>query len=322
MSEPAASESRRGPGLAGYALVAGAGASWGAQSVVAKLLLTSGLPVGSLISARITLASLIVLAGLALVKPGLLRVSGPDLGRLAVLGLVGMAISNYTYYVALARIPVATAALVIYAAPLFVLVASVTLYGESLRRIDLLAAAVTLSGASLVVRAYEPAVFRVNLVGIAASLVTALGFAFYNLWAKTISRRVPPWTMLAYSLAAAALCWVPLAPPWSFFRLPHSPAVWAGLAVIVVFGTLVPFSLYLAGLTRISAAHASVTSTVEPVVAASIAFLVLGEGVLWPQALGGALVLAGIALLHAPEPGPGGRQRWKKARALSRKIRW
>lgn len=291
----------RRTGLIGYLLVAGAATSWGAQSVVAKLLLTSpsgGLPAISLVSTRTALAFMILALVLVGVKPALLRVSGRDLGRLALLGVVGVALSNYSYYFALTRIPVAIAALMIYTAPLLVLAATVLIYGEPLRRAEVLAAVVTLAGAALVVRAYEPAALQVNLAGIAASLVTALAFAFYNLWAKTVAPRVSPWTMLAYSLGTAAAFWLPFARPWDVFLAPHSPAVWGGLAIVTVFGTLVPFALYLAGLARISAAHASVTSTVEPVVAATVAFLVLGEILVWPQVVGGALILVGIGLLH------------------------
>jgi drug/metabolite transporter (DMT)-like permease len=104
--------------------------------------------------------------------------------------------------------------------------------------------------------------------------------------------------MLAYSLATAAVVWLPLAPPWRVLLAPHSPATWTGFAVVVIFGTVVPFGLYLAGLARIRAAHASVTSCLEPVVAAAVAFVVLGERLEGFQLVGGALILAGIALLH------------------------
>lgn len=294
------SEPRGRPtGLVGYALVATAATSWGAQSVVAKLLLTGGLAASSLISSRTAIAALVLIAALAALRPRLLRVSARVAGRLAVLGLVGMALSNYTYYFALTRIPIATAVLLIYTAPLFVLAASVMLYGERLRRSDLVAAALTLAGAALVVRAYEPAALEVNAPGLAAGVLCAVAFAFYSLWAKDVAHRVSPWTVLTYSLASAAVFWLPLAPPWALLEVPHPPAVWAGLGILVVFGTLIPFPLYLAGLGRISAAHASLTSTLEPVVAAGVAFAVLGESLAGPQLVGGALILIGISLLHA-----------------------
>lgn len=302
---PTGSDRRARPGAwAGYVLVAAAATSWGAQAVVAKLLLTSGFDPSSLVSTRTALAGLILVATLAGLKPELLRVTGRDLGHLAVLGTVGMALSQYTYYFALTRIPVATVLLVAYTSPLLVLAATVVIYGEPLRRRDLAAAAVTLGGAGLVVRAYEPALLRPSAAGLLASAFCAAGFAFYSLWAKRVSPRVSPWTTLTYSLATAAAFWLPLAPPWTLLLRPHPPAAWAGIAVVVLFGTLVPFGLYLAGLSRISAAHASVTATLEPVVAAIVAFLVLGEGLEWPQLLGAGLILAGIALLHARPDAP------------------
>jgi drug/metabolite transporter (DMT)-like permease len=82
--------------LVGYLLVAGAAASWGAQAVVVKLLLSAGIPAAGLVSTRTALAGVLVVATLAGVNPGLLRVDRGDLGRLVVLGLVGMAFSNYT----------------------------------------------------------------------------------------------------------------------------------------------------------------------------------------------------------------------------------
>jgi drug/metabolite transporter (DMT)-like permease len=225
-------------------------------------------------------------------------VTARDLGRLAILGLGGMAVSNYTYYLAVARIPVATASLLIYTAPLLVLAASVLVLGEPFRRRDLGAAALTLAGAALVARAYEPAALSGSLAGVLLASMTAVGFAFYNLWGRRVAQALSPWTILTYSLAAAAALWLFLTPPWTLLFLPMSPARWAGFASIVLFGTLIPFSLFLAGLSRISAAHASVTSTIEPVVAATVAFLVLGETLAWPQLVGGGLVLGGVALLH------------------------
>lgn len=297
------SEPREPRAFAGYLLVAAGAASWGAQSVVAKLLLTTGGPGGgisaaALVSTRIALSALIIAVAIALINPGLLRIGAADLGRVALLGTMGMALSNYSYYYALQRIPVATAVLLLYAAPLFVLVAGVVLYGERLRPSDVIAALITLLGAALVVRAYEPTALRLDLAGVGASMVSAVAFAFYNLWAKRIAPRLSPWTILTYSMTTSALFWLPFAPPWRVLLAPHPPPVWVGLAIVVVFGTLLPFALYLAGLARISAAHASVTSTVEPAVAAAVAFLVLGERLEPLQLAGSVLILAGIALLH------------------------
>ena len=280
----------------GYLLVAGAAASWGAQAVVVKLLLGSGIPAAGLVSTRTALACLLMVGTLAAIDPMLLRADRGDLGRLVVLGLVGMAFSNYTYYFALQRIPVATAALLLYTAPLIVLAASIVFLGEPPERRDVVAAVLTLAGAALVVRAYQPAGLRLDPAGVTASILNAFAWAFYSLWGKTLSPRVSPWTIMAYSLATGTAFWLVAAPPWRLLLVPHPAWVWVGITVVTVFGTLLPFGMFLAGLARISAAHASVTATVEPVVAAAVA--VLGESLDWPQLVGGGLILAGIGLLQ------------------------
>jgi drug/metabolite transporter (DMT)-like permease len=286
-------------GLAGYALAAAAATSWGAQSIVAKMLLVAGLPPASLVSTRTALATVLLVTAVALVRPVLLRVAPRDAWRLAVLGVLGMSLSNYTYYVTLTKIPVAMAALLIYMAPLFVLAAGVLFLGERLRGTDVMGAVVTLVGAALLVRVYEPSALRLNMAGLALGVFNAMSFAFFNLWAKRLPPGLPPWTVMTYSFAAGTLFWLALAPPWTVFLAPQPPQVWLGIAVVTVFGTLLPFALYLAALRRISAAHASVTCTLEPVVAGLAAFAVLGETLAWPQLAGGALVLVGIAILHA-----------------------
>ena len=283
---------------AGYLLAAGAATSWGAQVIVVKLLLTSGLPATSLVSTRTALAAITLTATIALVRPGLLRVSPGNLWRLALLGIAGMSLSNYTYYLTLSRIPVAMAAILLYMTPLFVLAGGVLFFRERLRGQDVLAASVTIIGAALLVRVWEPAGLRANTLGIVLGIFNAISFAFLNLWAKTLPASLSPWTVLVYAFVTGALFWLPIAPPWWLLLGSHPAWVWLGVGIVTVFGTLLPYALYFAALARISAAHVSVTSTLEPVVSGLVAFAVLGETLAPPQLAGGALVLAGIGLLH------------------------
>jgi drug/metabolite transporter (DMT)-like permease len=270
--------------------------------VVAKLLLASGLPATALVSTRTALAAVVLAAAVAFVRPEQLRVSLRDLWRLAILGIAGMSLSNYTYYytyyLTLSLIPVAMAAILLYMTPLFVLAGGVLFLRERLRRQDLLAASVSIAGGVLLVRAYDAPGLRVNTLGLALGVFNAISFAFMNLWAKALPGHLSPWTVLVYAFGAGTLFWLPVAPPWWLCLAPQPTSVWLGVGIVTVFGTLVPYALYFAALDRISAAHVSVTSTLEPVVSGIAAFAVLGEFLAPPQLAGGALVLTGIALLH------------------------
>jgi len=290
--------SRLTPELTGYLLVVAAAALWGSLSVVAKLLLTSGISPITLVSVRTSLAFLLLASVLGILSPDRLRIGTRDLPYLAIFGIFGLALSNVSFYFALSRIRVATTLLILYTSPLLVLVASAILWGDPIRRRDLTGALFALLGCALVIRIYEPAALRLNALGVAAAFLGACAFAFYNIWGKLGTRRFSPWTIVVYTLGFSAAFWLPISPPWRFFVEGHPAWIWAGLGTIVVGGTILPFTLYLGGLARISAAHANLTSTLEPVVGALTALLVLGETLEWPQFFGGALTLAGIALIH------------------------
>jgi drug/metabolite transporter (DMT)-like permease len=64
-------------------------------------------------------------------------------------------------------------------------------------------------------------------------------------------------------------------------------------------GTVIPFGLFLQGMKYIRATRASITSTLEPVVAGVVSYLLLGENLLSLQIIGGISVIAAIILLQA-----------------------
>ncbi|MBS1238986.1 MAG: protein of unknown function transrane, partial [Deltaproteobacteria bacterium] len=65
-----------------------------------------------------------------------------------------------------------------------------------------------------------------------------------------------------------------------------------------VVGAILPFGLYYEGINRIRATRASITSTIEPIVAGLLSFIFLGEAMAPLQMAGGALVIAAIVLLQ------------------------
>ena len=67
---------------------------------------------------------------------------------------------------------------------------------------------------------------------------------------------------------------------------------------VVVFSTIIPFLLFFVGLRYLSATNVSVTSSLEPVIAAVTAYLFLGETMGFLQMIGGLLVLAAVFMLQ------------------------
>jgi drug/metabolite transporter (DMT)-like permease len=59
------------------------------------------------------------------------------------------------------------------------------------------------------------------------------------------------------------------------------------------------FGLFFKGVTYIRATRASITSTLEPIVAEVVSYCLPGERLLFPQIIGGISVIAAITLLQA-----------------------
>ena len=76
-----------------------------------------------------------------------------------------------------------------------------------------------------------------------------------------------------------------------------------------VVGTLLPFLLYIWAVARVRAERAAIAATLEPVLAAALAWVWLGEELSALQVVGGGLVLGAVLMLQpnarkSPDPKP------------------
>jgi drug/metabolite transporter (DMT)-like permease len=283
-----------------------AAACWATGGVTAKWLFTRlSIDVDplALASARALVAFLVLVVPLALFRRDLLRVDRRRVGFLAVFGVVGMAMLHLAYYQAISHTNVATAILLEYLAPVLVLIVSVGFLGE--RFTWALPAGVGLSvlGAGLVVGAIGGGGLRVTPLGIVWGLLAAVFFAAYIVMGKYAAGRVGSWALLTWGLGFAVLFWLVVTRGMqSAWPLLTDPVGLAAVIYIAVVTTVVPFGVFLAALHHIDATEASVTSTIEPVIAAVLSFLVLGETLDGLQILGGILVIGAVVVVQRAAP--------------------
>jgi DME family drug/metabolite transporter len=90
-------------------------------------------------------------------------------------------------------------------------------------------------------------------------------------------------------------------PPWRIAAAHYSAGQAFFLLLFSVTSTLVPFSLYFAGLRYLEPTRAIVVSCLEPVFAIVIAALVLGESLRLLQVAGIVLVLSAILVVQLPD---------------------
>jgi drug/metabolite transporter (DMT)-like permease len=232
-----------------------------------------------------------------------LRLPAADLGRMFALGVLGVAASNYLYYLSIQRTNVATAIILQYTAPVWVLLYTVArgLQKPTLRRIAAVGLAVT--GIALVIGIFGSGGFRLDAIGVMAALGAAFSFAFYNIGGHSILARYDRWTVLMYVILSASLFWIIVNPPWKIAAAHYSGNQWLFLLVFSLLSVLAPFALYFAGLQHLEPTRAIVVSCLEPVFSIVIAAGVLGEVMRPLQTIGIALVLVAIVVVQLPDRG-------------------
>ena len=308
--------SARRPAL-GYALILTAVALWSLNGVLAKVVVTGGgLSALRLSEVRATGAGLLLFAAVALLRPASLRVSRGELGFLVLFGIFGLAFVHFFYFVAISHLDIGIALVIQYLAPVLIALWARFFVHEPVRRRLWIALALSLTGLSLVVELWGGG--SLNGKGVAASLAAAVAYAVYILMADhRLQRGRDAFSLLAWGFVFAAVFWALAQPWWSFpvasltgdtsllGRLEEVTApVWALVAYIVVFGTIVPFLLMVSALHYVSPARATIVAMAEPVLAGLAAWAWLGEELGPGQIIGGILVLAGIVLAQtARTPG-------------------
>ena len=237
-----------------------------------------------------------------------LRVRREDWGYFVLLGVLGVAAIQCTYYYSVATLGVGLAILIQYLAPTLIVIYD-ALRGVRVGALMVAALVAALGGTALLVINGRPASIHARPLQWAISFASAFVFAFYIVFSKRALTRYPPMTVLLYTFAIAGAAVSLLAPPWRIVAAGFGRDTWVLFGLLGVFSALVPFALFYTGLRYLRPAQAGILATLEPVVAVVSSALLLGEGLMPLQWLGAGLVLtaAGLASSQsdAPVPSPG-----------------
>jgi drug/metabolite transporter (DMT)-like permease len=290
----------------GYLYTVAAAGLFAVNGTVSTLALQAGIPATRLTALRCTGAAIALLAVLAVLAPERLRLHRREVPLVVAFGVVGVALTQFLYYVAIGRLPVGIALVFEMTAPVFIALWVWLVRREQVRRRLWLALALSLSGLVLVAQVWQGG-GSLDPVGVAAALAAAVCLAAYFLLGERGTADRDPVTLTAWSFGAAAVFWAVAAPWWDFdaavlgrdvpvslgaLELP----VWALVGWIVVLGAVAPFWLSIAALRHLPPTAAGLVATVEPVLASTVAWLWLEQVLTGWQVAGGVVVLTGIVL--------------------------
>jgi len=285
--------------LRGYVMILGSAVFWGTSATAAKALFNQQLDTVLVVQARVTVSTALLLLFYLFFRRNFLHMDPRELWKFALLGCIGVAGTNYTYYFTIKETTVATAILIQYTAPLLVMLYAVWSGEERFTTAKSIAVVLSLGGCCLAVGAYDREVLRITPLGLLTGIGSIFGFAFLTIFTRSVLKTHGVWTSTFYAMLFASLFWGVLNPPWVIAAQPLTARTWGALIVLAVVSLLIPQTLFFGGLRRIVPSRAIITSTFEPIVAIVSAAWFLGEGLQLLQIFGALLVITAILLLHA-----------------------
>jgi drug/metabolite transporter (DMT)-like permease len=280
------------------AAVVASAACFGTLPVLAQLAYDANATPLPLLAWRFMFAAALLAVVSAVVGgPTSLRVPRQDLVRFATLAVTGYGAASVCYFFALKFADAAVVAVLLYAYPAFVTIASWVFLGEKASWQRGAAVLVTFFGCALVVGLLGGAA-RAQWQGIALGLGAAVGYTLFNLlshrWLPGRSQLV----MMTYTFGIASFMagGLALAVGQTLSPAAWEPRAWWLIAAIVVVPTFAAVVLYLQGIRGLGPSQAAVVSTLEPLFTIVLAWLVLGQRLAPLQLVGAGLVLAGVVM--------------------------
>lgn len=216
-------------------------------------------------------------------------------GRLPQLAMFGAVIAalTITFYWSIDRLGVGPGVTLQFTASVPVLVWMRLVQRRAVPGRTWVAAGLAVAGTAVMLRAWD--VSSIDPLGLLAGIGSMLLYATYLVSGEHLGRHLPDLTIIAYGFAVSALIWVIVVPP---AIVDASAIVWFQILWVGSMATAAPFLLMVMALSRADSGSVGVVATLEPVVAATAAWVFLGQSLSPIQVLGGALVIWALIVVQ------------------------
>jgi DME family drug/metabolite transporter len=275
---------------AGYLFILSAASCWGLIGIFSSIAFSEGLAPMEVAFWRACMAW-----GCFAIQAFLQRethLDKKDSPLIIIFGVLGIALFYTSYQFAVKTGGAAFAAVLLYTAPAWVVVVAFFVYREKLSLIKLCAVALAILGVFLISATgggNTSANASFGVAAVLAGLTAGFCYSLYYTMGKYFSKKYTSANLFLYVMPIGALCILPFV---EFTE--KSPMAWAALVAVAVVSTFIANCCYYQGLKRLEAGRASIVATFEPIVAASTAYLFLGEYFTPLGYLGAALIVVAV----------------------------
>lgn len=267
---------------------------WGSNFVFGKLLVQDFSP--TLLTSLRLLFILLLLVGIALYKKHFQRLNHKDLLAITFLGIVGVFINQWSFFMGLQTADPTTSALILATAPILTGFLAAIFLKEKLTSRTLIGSIVAITGIIFVVTKGDLSAVQLDR-GLLWIVITMVTFAIMIIMTRLLSHRIDPLTITLYSNTVGFIVSIPfvflLDTPLQFSTKTSDWAFLIGTAVIVHgLANLI----WNHNIRFVNASKASILSNLEPFVTMIMGLILLSKPVTSIEALGSLFIVGGVLL--------------------------
>lgn len=276
-----------------------AGVLWGLISLFTRNLNGLGFSSLQIVFFRVGFSVLIMFVWLLLRDPQALKIRWKDCWMFVGTGIISLVFFNLCYFNTIQMGEVSIAVALLYTSPVFIMVLSAILFHEKITKQKLISMVMTVAGCGLAAgilgsTSLTPAILMMGLgSGFFYGLYTIFSsYALKHYSSKTITF----YTFLFGFLGSAVSC----RPVQTATLMAANPQgiIWAvGISVIC---TIIPYTLYTNGISKLNSQLAGIFVTVEPVVGNLVGLFIWHEPVGLIRWFGMGMIIFAILILNLP----------------------
>ncbi|MBD3886529.1 EamA family transporter [Phormidium tenue FACHB-886] len=207
-------------------------------------------------------------------------------------------------YIAIQQLPVAIAIVLLFTSPILVVLWTSLTTRHAPSRLVTIALTLSILGVVLVSKLLESNLEQVNWFGIGIGLTTAVFFAAYIVLSEQLSGSGEAIGILLKTYAVASLFWLAYQFTQGIPVTLLAPENFSKVLYVGIAGNFLPYLLFFWSIQRVQAQRAAIVATLEPFVAAILAWMWFGQTLTMLQIIGGVLIIVAVTALQLASTQP------------------
>lgn len=269
---------------------------FGTAGIFVKLAYGTGLDsVGLLTVQYIFAVSFMFIMGF-ITNRKMLKVTKHELLKLAVLGIIGNTFMTVFYYKAFEYLPVALVTMLLYTYPIMVFIYTIIFEKAKINAKKITALIFAFIGCLFTLNIFSGN-FEYSIYGVTCGLLSAVFYAFMNIYSEKHLENVNAIAINAYSTLFSLCSLLVYKFPYFIFqnKLPLKSLIY--IFMLAAFCEIIPLTLIYDSIKKIGALKVSIISNLEIPTAMLISYIVIKESMSILQIVGSILIIFAIYLI-------------------------